>query len=209
MRVRQAIAFAIDRELIIKTLLLGHAQPASSLLPESHWAWTGDVAHYDFDPARAERLLDEAGLKPGADGIRFHLTMKTSNDEGTRLLAAVLQQQLAAVGIALDLRSYEFATFYSDVMRGAFQMYSLRWIGIEQPDIFSFAFATAQLLSPRAPIAATIRMRSSTRCSTMRPPARTSRGGARTTSRRSRFWPAICPPSISGIATRSSFTTAD
>ena len=52
--------------------------------------------------------------------------MKTSNDEGTRLLAAVLQQQLAKVGIALDLRSYEFATFYSDVTRGAFQMYSLR-----------------------------------------------------------------------------------
>ena len=87
--------------------------------------------------------------KPGADGIRFHLTMKTSNDEGTRLLAAVLQQQLAAVGIALDLRSYEFATFYSDVTRGAFQMYSLRWIGgNEQPDIFSFAFSTANF-SPK------------------------------------------------------------
>jgi peptide/nickel transport system substrate-binding protein len=142
-RVRQAIACAIDRELIIKTLLLGHARPASSLLPESHWAWTGDVANYDFDPARAERLLDEAGLKPGPGGIRFHLTMKTSNDEGTRLLAAVLQQQLAGVGIALEIRSYEFATFYSDVARGAFQIYSMRWVGIQQPDIFSFAYSTA------------------------------------------------------------------
>jgi peptide/nickel transport system substrate-binding protein len=75
--------------------------------------------------------------------------MKTSNDEGTRLLAAVLQQQLAKVGIALDLRSYEFATFYSDVTRGAFQMYSLRWIGgNEQPDIFSYAFLTANF-SPK------------------------------------------------------------
>ncbi len=147
-RVRQAIAFAIDRELIIRTLLLGHARPASSLLPESHWAWTGDVARYDFDPARARQLLDEAGLKPGADGIRFHLTMKTSNDEGARLLAAVLQQQLAGVGIALEIRSYEFATFYSDVTRGAFQIYSMRWVGIQQPDIFSFAFATSNF-SPR------------------------------------------------------------
>jgi peptide/nickel transport system substrate-binding protein len=70
--------------------------------------------------------------------------MKTSNDEGTRLLAAVVQQQLAQVGIALELRTYEFATFYSDVTRGAFQMYSLRWIGgNEQPDIFSYAFSTA------------------------------------------------------------------
>jgi peptide/nickel transport system substrate-binding protein len=74
--------------------------------------------------------------------------MKTSNDEGARLLAAVLQQQLAGVGIALDLRSYEFATFYSDVTRGTFQMYSLRWAGIEQPDIFSYAFSTANF-SPK------------------------------------------------------------
>jgi peptide/nickel transport system substrate-binding protein len=142
-RVRQAIASAIDRGLIIQTLMLNHAHPASSLLPTSHWAWTGDVAHYDFDPVRARRLLDEAGHLPAADGVRLHLTMKTSNDGDARLLAAVLQQQLAAVGIALDLRSYEYATFYSDVTRGAFQMYSLRWIGIVQPDIFSYAFATA------------------------------------------------------------------
>jgi len=70
--------------------------------------------------------------------------MKTSNVEDVRLLAAVLQQQLAKVGIALDLRSYEFATFYSDVTRGAFQIYSLRWIGgNEQPDIFSYVFSTS------------------------------------------------------------------
>ncbi len=143
-RVRQAIAFAIDRKLIIRTLLGGHARPAESLLPTSHWAFSGDGPRYDYDPARAMRLLDEAGHPAGPDGVRFHLTMKTSNAEDVRLLAAVLQQQLARVGIALDLRSYEFATFYSDVTRGAFQMYSLRWIGgNEQPDIFSYVYTTA------------------------------------------------------------------
>jgi peptide/nickel transport system substrate-binding protein len=144
-RVRQAIAFAIDRNLIIRTLQRGHAQIALSLLPASHWAWTGDVARYDYDPARAEQLLDEAGYRRGADGIRLHLTMKTSTLEEARLLAAVLQQQLEKVGIALDLRSNEFATFYSDVTRGAFQMYALRWVGgNEQPDIFSYVFSSAR-----------------------------------------------------------------
>lgn len=143
LRVRQAIAFSIDRGLIIRSLLRGHALVAVSLLPASHWAWTGDGSHYDYDPARADRLLDEAGYPRGPDGIRFHLVMKTSTLEDARLLAAVLQQQLARVGIALDLRSYEFATFYSDVTRGAFQMYSLRWVGgNEQPDIFTYVFAT-------------------------------------------------------------------
>ncbi len=142
-RVRQAIGYSIDRELIIRTLLCGHARIALSLLPTSHWAWTGDGARYDYDPARAGQLLDEAGYRRGTDGLRFHLTMKTSTDESTRLLAAVMQQELARVGIALDLRSNEFATFYSDVTRGAFEMYSLRWVGIKGPDIFSYAFSSA------------------------------------------------------------------
>jgi peptide/nickel transport system substrate-binding protein len=148
-RVRQAIAYAIDRNLIITSLLHGHARPALSLLPTTHWAWTDAVVRYEYDPARAEQLLEEAGHPCGSNGLRFRLTMKTSTDEDTRLLAVVLQQQLAKVGIALDLRSNEFATFYADVTRGAFQMYSLRWIGgNEQPDIFSYAFSTARF-SPK------------------------------------------------------------
>jgi len=147
-RIRQAISCAIDRDLIIKTLMGGHARPAQSLLPPSHWAFNDDGPQFNYDPARANRLLDEAGHPRAANRVRFHIIMKTSTDADTRLLAAVLQQQLAAVGIALDLRSFEYATFYSDVTRGAFQMYSLRWIGIEQPDIFSYAFSTPRF-SPK------------------------------------------------------------
>jgi peptide/nickel transport system substrate-binding protein len=144
-RVRQAIACAIDGDLIIRTLFHGHARPSVSLLPANHWAWTGDVARYDYDPARSRQLLEEAGYHRGANGVRLHLAIKTSTDERARLLAAVLQQQFGQVGIALDIRSNEFATFYSDVVRGAFQMYSLYWIGgNEQPDIFSLVFSTAR-----------------------------------------------------------------
>ena len=148
-RVRKAIACAINRDLIIRTILLGYAHPAVSLLPETHWAWNGNVESYSYDPAHAESLLDAAGYRRGRDGVRLHLIMKTSNDQGTRLLAAVLQQQLGKVGIALDIRSFEFATFYSDVTRGAFQIYSLRWVGgNEQPDIFGYNFLTSNF-SPK------------------------------------------------------------
>lgn len=144
--VRQAIACAIDRDLIIRTLYHGHARPAASLLPPTQWAWTGDVAQYNYDPARAEQLLDEAGYPAGANGVRLRLAMRTSTDERARLLGAVLQQQMARVGIALDLHTNEFATFYADVVRGAFQMYSLYWIGgNEQPDIFSYVFSSARI----------------------------------------------------------------
>lgn len=138
-RVRRAIAFAIDRDLILKTLLSGRAHPAYSLLPEQHWAYFGDAGDYPrYDPGRALQLLEEAGYRPDEHGIRLHLTMKTSTDDFTRLLAATLQQQLAQVGIALEIRSYESATFIQDLTRGSFQMYALRWVGgNEQPDIFT------------------------------------------------------------------------
>ncbi len=109
-----------------------------------HWAWTGDVEAHAFDPAKANSLLDNAGYKRGKDGIRFHLTIKTSTDETSRTLAVVIQQQLRQVGIALDVRTFEFATFYADITKGAFQMYTLRWIGgNEEPDIFRYAYATS------------------------------------------------------------------
>jgi peptide/nickel transport system substrate-binding protein len=143
-RVRQAIAYAMNRQQIIATVLRGMARPADSLLPPGHWAYTGDVAHYDYNPEQARQLLDDVGYKPGRDGIRFHLEMKTSTDEGARLLAMALQQQLRTVGIALDIRSFEFATFYSDISNGSFGIYSLRWIGGNgDPDIFRYAFASS------------------------------------------------------------------
>jgi peptide/nickel transport system substrate-binding protein len=143
-RVRQAIAYAIDRRLIIHALWRDHAHVADSLLPSQHWAWTGDVQHYPFDPARANALLDAAGWKRDSSGVRFRLSMKTSTDGTSRLLALALQQQLRAVGIALEVRSFEFATFYADIAKGVFQLYTLRWVGgNEEPDIFRYANATA------------------------------------------------------------------
>ncbi len=151
-RVRQALAYAIDRQTILHYLLDDSGRLAASVLPPEHWAYDADVAHYPYDPAKANALLDASGYPRGKDGARFHLTMKTSTDETTRLLAAVLQQQLRQAGIILDIRSFEFATFYSDVTKGAFQLYSLRWIGYanQDPDIFEDAFDSASFAPKRA-----------------------------------------------------------
>ena len=143
-RVREALAYAIDRGPMLQYLWRGFARPADSVLPPQSWAYNGEGPRYNYNPDRARQLLDEAGY-PAVNGVRFHLTMKTSTEESTRLLAAVLQQQLRDVGIALDIRTFEFATFFSDVTHGAFQMYSLRWIGSnEDPDIFEYAFHSSK-----------------------------------------------------------------
>ena len=142
-RVRQAIAYAIDRRPMIQYLWGGWAQPARSVLPPQSWAYNGNVPTYDHDPEKARMLLDSAGY-PAVNGVRFHITMKTSTTESTRLMVAVIQQQLRDVGIVLDIRSFESATFLADVVRGAFQMYGLRWVGGNQdPDIF-YVFHSAR-----------------------------------------------------------------
>ena len=121
------------------------ARPADSLLPPDQWAYTGRRSALRLQSgAREAACSTMQDMRPGKDGIRFHLTMKTSNDAGTRVLAMALQQQLRAVGIALDVRSFEFATFYSDISHGSFGMYSLHWAGgNEDPDIFRYSFASS------------------------------------------------------------------
>jgi peptide/nickel transport system substrate-binding protein len=143
-RVRQAIAYAIDRQVMLQYLSHGFGRLANSILPPESWAYNGDVPTYNHDLERARQLLDAAGYRE-VNGVRFHMTMKTSTEESTRLMAAVLQQQLREVAIALDIRTFESATFFSDVTRGAFQFYSLRWVGgNEDPDIFEYIFHSAK-----------------------------------------------------------------
>jgi peptide/nickel transport system substrate-binding protein len=145
-RVRQAIAYAIDRQPLIHYLMRDSARPAASVLPPESWAYDANVRQYPYDPVKARQLLDSAGYS-ATNGVRFHLTMKTSTEESSRAMAAVFQQQLREVGIALDIRSFESATFFSDVTHGEFQVYSLRWLGAnEDPDIFEYAFDTARII---------------------------------------------------------------
>jgi len=144
--VRQALAYGTDRESLVKYLLRGQARLASTLLPPGNWAYDPTTRQYNFDPARAEQLLDAAGFARRADGMRFHLQLKTSTDESTRLLAEAIAEQWRKIGIALDLRPLENATFLSDISHGSFQLYALRWVGVNNdPDGFDFVFNSKKM----------------------------------------------------------------
>ena len=148
-RVRHAIGYAIDRHAIVDYLRRGLARPATGLIPSQAWAYEPDIFQFTYDPNRARQLLDEAGYKdPDGDGPlpRLQLSLKVGNAEEVRLQATVIQQQLRDVGIDVDVRSYEFATMYADVIKGNFQMFGLQWVGgaMADPDILRRVFYSTQ-----------------------------------------------------------------
>ncbi len=137
------MAAAIDGPAIIRYLLAGSARPAASLLPPEHWAGHPSLAGPTYDPARAKRLLAAAGYAtPGDENGKppLSLVYKTSNDPLRVRIATVIQHQLAQVGIQVDLRSYDWGTFYGDIKTGRFQIYSLSWVAIKTPGIFRYVF---------------------------------------------------------------------
>ncbi len=142
-RVRRAIAHAIDRERIVRTKLHGKAQPATSLLPPFHWAYSPPAGEnqtaLSYDPEAAKKLLDEAGYPdPDGDGParRFTLLYKTSTDALPVAIARVIAAQLAEVGIGVDVRPLEFHIFLSDVKKGNYHLYTLQSAEIAEPNMF-------------------------------------------------------------------------
>ena len=145
--VRKAIGYAIDREAIVKYLRRGFASVAVGIVPPMSWAYEPNVFDFRHDPAEARRLLDAAGFPdPDGDGPRprFTLSLKTSTSEVYRMQAAAIQHDLARVGIAVDVRSSELQTLFADVLRGNFQLYTLQWVGVTDPDMLRRVYHSQQ-----------------------------------------------------------------
>ena len=152
-KVRQAIAYAINRESMIRDLVLGQGKIAHSILPEESWAYTpGQTYHYD--PAMAKKLLDEAGFRdPDGDGpqMRFSkpILFRCSGSSGSaRQYAGVIYNYLREVGIPIQIETSELTTLLDLLRRGQFQIAYGQWVGGNQDPIFyRDLFATSEIPS--------------------------------------------------------------
>jgi peptide/nickel transport system substrate-binding protein len=135
--VRRAIALALDRQTIVDHRFRGTATLARSLLPPFHWAAPREAVDTRFDPRGAEVLLDSAGFpRDPHTGIRFSLELKLSSNRFRQSIGRLIVSQLAAVGIEVKLRAFEFSTFFADVRAGRFEMFLLQLPEAVEPDLF-------------------------------------------------------------------------
>jgi len=139
--VRQAIAYATDREAICRDLLLGLTQPAATIWDNTPFVDPA-IEPYPFDPAKANELLDAAGWVDSngdgtrdKDGVELELTYGTTTREVRRDTQAVFQQQLADVGIKVELLNFD-----SDIYFGGYAEDGPAATG--QLDIFEYSTTT-------------------------------------------------------------------
>ncbi|NNF00412.1 MAG: ABC transporter substrate-binding protein, partial [Pyrinomonadaceae bacterium] len=148
-KVRQAVAYAINRKRIISDQLNGNATLANSILPAGSWAYSPGT-EYEFDMEKAKKLLDEAGYKDtDGDGVREmkKIIFKiSSGSKATQEYAVVMESQLKKAGIPISIESLEGSTMREQVKQGQFIMTTGRWVGGNQDPIFLHdLFATTKI----------------------------------------------------------------
>jgi peptide/nickel transport system substrate-binding protein len=146
-KVRAAIAYGIDRKAIIEHKFRGQATLASGMLAPGHWAYESDVEQYGYNPKKARRLLDEAGYRKRGEAPRFKLEFKVSASKFRRSVAELIAHHLRRVGIDVEVRSYEWGTFFSDIKSGNFEITTLQWPSVMDPSLYTWIFHSKNIPS--------------------------------------------------------------
>ncbi|OGQ11209.1 MAG: hypothetical protein A2138_02550 [Deltaproteobacteria bacterium RBG_16_71_12] len=147
-RVRRAIAHALDVDAVIASKLKGRALRASSILPPGHWAHDDALAPPAFDPALAERMLDQAGWPRRDHGMRFTLRLSTTTDRLRRATALAFADMLGQVGVDVRVEVRDWNALYQDIQRGAFDAFSAKWTPVIEPDLLYWVFHTSSIPAP-------------------------------------------------------------
>ena len=143
--VRQALSHLVNKQQIIDTIYKGIGQPANGPIVPGMWAYSPDIPSYDYNPDKARQLLDAAGWKVGADGVRtkdgnrMSLVVRThSEDPDRKQLIQVLQSEFQGIGIDATTNTVEFPALFQDVQDGKYQVVVIGWLNLSDPDRATF-----------------------------------------------------------------------
>ncbi|HYG60863.1 MAG TPA: peptide-binding protein [Symbiobacteriaceae bacterium] len=144
--VRQAIAYAVDRQKVVNDILEGQGVVLNAPVPPASWAYTGAPIRFTYDPAQSTKLLEEAGYKKGSDGIyardgqRLSFTITTNTGSPVRESECLfIQKALKDIGIELNIDLVELSVFQGKVLpTGNFDMVLNRLNLNIDPDPYSY-----------------------------------------------------------------------
>lgn len=140
--IRKAVTYSINRDVIIEHIYKGYVTKADSVLSPLNWAYYNELEEYGYDIPKAVNLIENAGYSKNKDGYYFDLEYKTSENIQALTIAQIIQEQLRDAGIRVNIVSREWGTFYDDIKKGDFQLFSLRWVGISDPDIYYYIMSS-------------------------------------------------------------------
>ena len=118
--VRQAIAYAINRQGIVDALYSGTGQVASQFLPPPVWGYNPDVKPYPYDPAKAKALLAQAGVPDGFSIDLWHMPVSRPYYPSPKPICEAIAADLAKVGIKANLKTEDWSLYTADRKKGAF-----------------------------------------------------------------------------------------
>ncbi|HKU68220.1 MAG TPA: ABC transporter substrate-binding protein, partial [Candidatus Baltobacteraceae bacterium] len=146
-RVRRALAYGMDEQRIIETLLFGTAVPATADLSDFYWAYDAGAGRYPHDPEKAQRLLDAAGWRVGANGIRQKngrpLLLQLVYGQGgatARQIGVQVQSSLRKIGVDVQTKTYTYTLLYATqamggiLFNGKFDLAEYSWVAGADPD---------------------------------------------------------------------------
>jgi peptide/nickel transport system substrate-binding protein len=138
-RVRRALAHAIDRRALIAAKFRGRAELASSFVPNGHWAYDPETPAYPYDPAAARALLQQAGR------THARFVLRCNSERSSASIARAIAAMLADVGMTVRVQSTENATLLADLDRGHFELTLLQFPEVIEPNVLSWFFASDRI----------------------------------------------------------------
>jgi len=150
-RVRQALNYAVNKEAIVRDVLKGTGSLSAGPVLPGTWGADAALKPYPYDPARAKKLLAEAGY-PNGFTTTLWVPESGSGMQSPTAMATVIQSNLKAVGVNVALQTFEWGAFIAKLRTREQELFALSWMaGNEDPDMVMYPLLHSSQWSPNGP----------------------------------------------------------
>jgi peptide/nickel transport system substrate-binding protein len=150
-RVRQALNYAVDKDAIVRDVLKGTGAPSKGPVQPNTWGAEPALKAYPYDPARAKKLLAEAGY-PNGFSTTLWVPESGSGMQAPVAMSTVIQSNLKAVGVNVAMQTMEWGAYLAKLRSKEQELFALSWMaGMEDPDMVMYPLLHSSQWTPNGP----------------------------------------------------------